>query len=87
MNIKKHVTEINKNGFSIIKKIFTKNECEEYFLILILWKREGETKVRVIKEAIKVPYNEPRTPILYFETKIKFAQTPVLSFILINFNS
>jgi|TARA_B110000027_G_scaffold44492_1_gene48951 ectoine hydroxylase-related dioxygenase (phytanoyl-CoA dioxygenase family) len=30
MNIKKHVTEINKNGFSIIKKIFTKNECEEY---------------------------------------------------------
>ena len=30
MNIKKHVTEINKNGFSIIKNIFTKKECEEY---------------------------------------------------------
>lgn len=30
MNIRKHVNEINKNGFSIIENIFTKKECEEY---------------------------------------------------------
>ena len=30
MNIKKHITEINRNGFSKIENVFTKKECEEY---------------------------------------------------------
>ena len=30
MNIKKHIAEINRNGFSKIENIFTKKECEEY---------------------------------------------------------
>ena len=30
MNIKKHIAEINRNGFSKIENVFTKKECEEY---------------------------------------------------------
>ena len=30
MNINKHITEINRNGFSKIENLFTKKECEEY---------------------------------------------------------
>ena len=31
MNIRKHVNEINKYGFSIIKNIFTKKECRRIY--------------------------------------------------------
>lgn len=61
MNINKHITEIDKNGFTIVNNIFTKKQCEEYIkkcekLLHLLLKKKKVNTFSTDAQAIDNPF-------------------------------